>query len=106
MGARRLGAAAERGRALDAGLLGLERRHLPVNAGYWGPTVGFYGGVNYGFGYGGNGYPGGRWDNGRFAYNSAVNNFGGTHVASVYRPRSPTTTTAAGVSFNGGTGAW
>src|SRR5580704_13769957 len=32
------------------------------NAGYWGPTVGFYGGINYGFGYGGVGYEGGRWD--------------------------------------------
>ena len=26
------------------------------NAGYWGPTVGFYGGVDYGFGYTGFGY--------------------------------------------------
>src|ERR1700720_334077 len=31
------------------------------NAGYWGPHVGFYGGVNYGFGYGGVGFVGGRW---------------------------------------------
>ena len=28
------------------------------NQGYWGPHVGFYGGVNYGYGYGGNGYDG------------------------------------------------
>jgi hypothetical protein len=35
-------------------------------AGYWGPLVGFYGGVNYGFGYYGVGFEGGRWDNGRF----------------------------------------
>jgi WXXGXW repeat (2 copies) len=27
--------------------------------GYWGPHVGFYGGVNYGFGYGGIGFVGG-----------------------------------------------
>ena len=27
--------------------------------GYWGEHVGFYGGVNYGYGYGGNGYQGG-----------------------------------------------
>src|SRR6185312_6862411 len=27
--------------------------------GYWGRHVGFYGGVNYGFGYGGRGYEGG-----------------------------------------------
>src|ERR1700691_5037445 len=37
------------------------------NAGYWGATVGFYGGIDYGFGYGGVGYLGGRWDHGRFA---------------------------------------
>src|SRR5262252_653106 len=28
------------------------------HAGYWGPHVGFYGGINYGFGYGGVGYEG------------------------------------------------
>jgi hypothetical protein len=32
------------------------------HGGYWGTHVGFYGGVNYGFGYGGDGYHGGRWD--------------------------------------------
>jgi len=41
--------------------------------GYWGPTVGFYGGVNYGYGYFGSGYSGGRWQGGAFAYNSSVN---------------------------------
>src|SRR6202020_821710 len=50
------------------------------NAGYWGPHVGFYGGVNYGYGYGGAGYEGGRWNNGQFAYNQTVNNFGSTHI--------------------------
>ena len=29
--------------------------------GYWGSTVGVYGGVNYGYGYFGNGYTGGHW---------------------------------------------
>src|SRR5579871_1433889 len=38
--------------------------------GYWGPEVGFYGGINYGFGYTGAGYFGGRWENGVFAYNT------------------------------------
>ena len=37
-----------------------------------GPHVGFYGGVNYGFGYGGVGFVGGRWNGGVFAYNTAV----------------------------------
>jgi hypothetical protein len=44
------------------------------HAGYWGPHVGFYGGINYGFGYGGVGYTGGRWANNTFEYNRAVTN--------------------------------
>ena len=43
-------------------------------SGYWGPHVGFYGGINYGFGYTGIGYQGGYWDRGVFSYNRAVNN--------------------------------
>ncbi|HMF54398.1 MAG TPA: YXWGXW repeat-containing protein, partial [Edaphobacter sp.] len=50
------------------------------HAGYWGPHVGFYGGVNYGFGYGGAGYEGGYWRNGAFAYNRTVNNINVTNV--------------------------
>jgi hypothetical protein len=34
------------------------------NEGYSVPHVGFYGGINYGYGYTGEGYQGGRWDNG------------------------------------------
>ena len=45
--------------------------------GYWGDRVGFYGGINYGFGYGGVGYEGGRWDHGQFFYNRTVNNLQG-----------------------------
>jgi hypothetical protein len=42
------------------------------HAGYWGPHVGYYGGINYGFGYGGVGFYGGRWEGGVFRYNTAV----------------------------------
>src|SRR3984957_2648933 len=38
--------------------------------GYWGPHVGFYGGVNYGFGYGGGGFVGGAGGGGAFAHNT------------------------------------
>ena len=31
------------------------------HGGYWGPHVGYYGGVNYGFGYMGIGFVGGMW---------------------------------------------
>ena len=32
------------------------------DSGYWGPVVGFYGGIDYGFGYFGRGFEGGRWE--------------------------------------------
>ena len=72
------------------------------NAGYWGPHVGFYGGINYGFGYVGFGYEGGRWESGVFAYNRAVNNLGAVAVARVYDK--PVIVAAGRVSFNGGAG--
>ena len=78
------------------------------HAGYWGPHVGFYGGVNYGFGYGGVGFVGGEWRGGVFAYNSAVANFGGVHVTNVYENRTIVTqntiVNANHTSFNGGAG--
>src|SRR5258708_28334433 len=36
------------------------------HGGYWGPEVGFYGGINYGCGYYGEGFAGGVWRGGRF----------------------------------------
>ena len=42
--------------------------------GYWAPEVGFYGGIDYGFGYTGYGYEGGYWNDRAFFYNTAVNN--------------------------------
>jgi len=74
------------------------------NAGYWGPHIGFYGGVNYGFGYGGLGYEGGYWNNGVFAYNRAVNNFGGVTITNVYNKTVIVNPSATRVAFNGGTG--
>src|SRR5579859_7066328 len=69
--------------------------------GYWGEHVGYYGGVNYGYGYGGRGYDGGRWQGGDFAYNRTVNNFGGGHVTNVYESN-VTVVNNSNVSFNGG----
>src|ERR1039458_1181685 len=57
------------------------------HGGYWGTHVGFYGGINYGFGYGGVGFYGGRWEGGRFAYNTAVVNVNRTVVRNVYEDR-------------------
>ena len=73
------------------------------NEGYWGPHIGFYGGVNYGFGYGGVGFEGGEWRNGGFFYNRAVVNVGGVHVTNVYEKTVIVNNTTR-VSFNGGAG--
>ena len=73
--------------------------------GYWGPVVGFYGGVNYGFGYFGNGYVGGHWDHDRFYYNRSVTNVNETIVHNVYNTTVVNNnTTVNRVSYNGGTG--
>ena len=69
--------------------------------GYWGPHVGFYGGVNYGYGYGGNGYDGGRWNGNNFAYNQSANNFGSVHVPNTYQ-QNLTVTNRTNLSYAGG----
>lgn len=71
--------------------------------GYWGQHVGFYGGVNYGYGYAGTGYAGGVWRGSQFSYNSTVNNFGGLSVANAYE-QTVVEDNDSNVSFNGGTG--
>src|SRR5437870_6428959 len=54
------------------------------NEGYWGPTVGFYGGINYGHGYFGDGYWGGRWEGNVFRYNTAVTRVNTTVVHNTF----------------------
>ena len=74
------------------------------HAGYWGPHVGFYGGINYGYGYNGMGFEGGEWRGRTFYYNRAVNNFGGEHFANVYNHSVANNFAVNRVSYNGGTG--
>src|SRR5689334_19755743 len=57
------------------------------HAGYWGPVVGFYGGINYGFGYPGVGFYGGYWRGGNFYYNRSVTNVNVTIIHNVYEKR-------------------
>jgi YXWGXW repeat-containing protein len=71
--------------------------------GYWGPHVGFYGGVNYGFGYTGEGYEGGYWRGGTFFYNTAVNNIRNVSITSVYT-KNVFVNNKSNVSYNGGEG--
>src|SRR5271168_4252426 len=73
------------------------------NRGYWGEHVGFYGGINYGFGYWGGGYGGGRWNGGHFFYNTTVNNVNIVNIHNVYNERVEVNTETR-VSFNGGKG--
>jgi hypothetical protein len=73
------------------------------NAGYWGPHVGFYGGVNYGFGYVGTGYEGGYWRGRDFFYNRNVNNVRITNVH-IYNKTVINNVTVNRVSYNGGRG--
>jgi hypothetical protein len=72
--------------------------------GYWGPQVGFYGGIDYGFGYFGEGFVGGRWDGGHFFYNREVTNVNVTVIHNVYNERVVNNTTVNRVSYNGGEG--
>lgn len=74
------------------------------HAGYWGRHVGFYGGVNYGYGYTGSGYFGGHWGAGGFYYNRSVNQFGGVHVTNVYNQTVVNNTYVNRTSYNGGQG--
>jgi hypothetical protein len=71
--------------------------------GYWGSQVGFYGGINYGFGYGGFGFEGGRWEGGHFSYNTYVNHVNTTIIHNTYNT-TVTNVSETHVSYNGGTG--
>jgi len=68
----------------------------------WGAQVGFYGGINYGFGYAGVGYQGGYWNNGGFFYNRSVNNV--TNVTNVYTKTVIVNNVTNNVSYNGVSG--
>ena len=75
------------------------------HGGYWGPHIGFYGGVNYGYGYGGSGYYGGGWVGGHFRYNTAVTRVNTTVIHNTYIDRTVIrNTTVNRVSYNGGPG--
>src|SRR6266436_6259183 len=74
------------------------------HGGYWGENVGFYGGIDYGFGYGGFGYEGGRWDHDRFFYNTSVNNVNITNIHNTYNTTVINNNNTNRVSYNGGKG--
>jgi len=70
--------------------------------GYWGSTVGFYGAVNYGYGYFGNGYSGGHWIGNSFAYNSAANHLNPAVAHHTYAQSVPNQGSRGVFSYTGG----
>ena len=70
------------------------------HAGYWGPHVGFYGGINYGYGYTGVGFWGGEWRGREFVYNRSVTNINVTVVHNYYNKT--VIVNENHVAFNGG----
>jgi len=55
--------------------------------GYWGRSVGYYGGIDYGYGYTGRGYYGGYWNHDRFYYNRSVNRIDSRYIRHSYDRR-------------------
>jgi hypothetical protein len=82
---------------------GYDGGRYAFHAGYWGPSVGFYGGINYGFGYTGIGFAGGYWSGGSFFYNRAYANVGNGYVHTTY-VRNVTVVNNYRTSYNGGPG--
>ncbi|MEI9967542.1 MAG: hypothetical protein WDM87_02550 [Terracidiphilus sp.] len=76
--------------------------------GYWGPHVGYYGGVDYGFGYMGIGFVGGMWAGREFRYNTAVMHVNTTVIHNTYVDRNivqrDTIANDRHVAFSGGPG--
>ncbi len=76
--------------------------------GFWATRVGFYGGINYGFGYFGTGFVGGGWFGGVFRYNTAVVNVNTAVIHNTYVDRTVIVnnynTNVTRVSYNGGAG--
>ncbi len=76
--------------------------------GYWGRHVGYYGGVNYGFGYGGIGFTGGEWRGHEFAYNTAVTRVNESVIHTTYSDpaivQRNTIPNGSRVSYSGGPG--
>jgi hypothetical protein len=68
--------------------------------GHWGLHIGFYGGINYGFGYIGLGYEGGYWNGGHFFYNRAYNNINVRVVHNTYNYRAGNRGTYGGGNNN------
>ena len=89
------------------GYWGYNNGYYGYNQGYWGATVGFYGGINYGYGYPGTGFYGGAWNGGNFGYNTAYANVNKTVIHNTYNKtviNKNVCNNCKNVSYNGGHG--
>ena len=103
LGSRHLGSCSEPGYLWTPPWWGWNNGAYVFNQGYWAPQVGFYGGVDYGFGYSATA-SGGRWQNNHFYYNTAVVNVNTTVIRNVYVNKTVIVNNNVHVSFNGGQG--
>jgi hypothetical protein len=83
------------------GYWGWQQNYYGWHAGYWAPTIGFYGGINYGAGYYGNGFVGGLWAGSVFRYNRAVLPVAPT-IVNVYINKTVIVNNTTRVSYTGG----
>ncbi len=91
------------------GWWGYTGRGYGWHRGYWGRHVGYYGGVNYGFGFIGIGYQGGYWNDNHFQYNRDCNHVDPRSVDNYVYQRNVTVANrsyinTSRVSYNGGPG--
>jgi len=93
--------APEPGLLWTPGYWGFSEGVYVFHRGYWGPHVGFYGGINYGYGYTGVGFWGGEWRGREFVYNRSVTNVNVTVIHNYYN-RTVVVNNVNRVSFNGG----
>jgi hypothetical protein len=75
--------------------------YFEFHRGYWGTHVGYYGGINYGHGYGGYGFEGGYWQGRNYYYNRSVSNVSNTRVTNVYN-KTVIVNNNTYISYNGG----
>jgi hypothetical protein len=92
--------APEQGLLWTPGYWGWDGDYFEFHSGYWGTHVGFYGGINYGYGYGGSGFDGGYWQGRNYYYNRSVTNVNVTHVTYVYN-RTVIVNNNSYVAYNG-----
>lgn len=72
--------------------------------GYWAPEVGYYGGIDYGFGYSGYGFDGCYWRGATLFYNVAVINITNVRIVNVFNRPVIIDPRSTRVSFHGGQG--